>query len=228
MKIIDAHTHIDYITPDFQSCVVGCICCATTEEDWKNIIDLVKKDNRVYGAFGVHPWFANFCKKDFINRLNNLLENDSNYMIGEIGLDKHKPNMENQIDIFVAQFNIAIKLKRTVCLHCVGAWDKILHILKQYKKCELPTIIVHGFNENENILNRLLQYKNIYFSLSKNYVYGRNSRIEQIPKNRILVESDGKKDIKLFEVVDCISQITNESDMADIIYDNTQRILTNG
>lgn len=228
MKIIDAHTHLDYITHDMQPDVVGCVCCATLEDEWQKIIGLMKANNAVYGAFGVHPWFIDSVTKDFDKRLEFLLKSNSNYMVGEIGLDKHKPDMDKQIEIFIKQFDVSVKLKRTVCLHCVGAWDKILHILKQYRTKILPIIVAHGFNENEDILNKLLRYENIFFSLGKNCVYGKNYRIEQIPENRILIESDGKKEVLLSDLVDKISKIKNESNMANTIYDNTKRVLNNG
>ena len=41
MKIIDVHTHMDYITQNFQTDVVGCVCCAVKESEWKKIVELV-------------------------------------------------------------------------------------------------------------------------------------------------------------------------------------------
>ncbi len=225
MKIIDSHTHIDYITCDLQPEVVGCVCCAVVESDWNNIVDLVKQDKRVYGAFGVHPWFVESLKDGFDIRLENLLKTDSDYMVGEIGLDKHKPNMEKQVEVFVAQLDVAVKLKRTVFLHCVGAWDKILHILKQYKQNELPMLVVHNFDENDTILKQLLKYENVFFSISKNVVYDRNYRIEQIPINRILIETDAKKDVLLKDVLIRIITIKNDDGVPEIIYNNTLKVL---
>ena len=225
MKIIDAHTHIDYITCDLQPDVVGCVCCAVGESDWNNIVDLAKQDKLVYGAFGVHPWFVESLKDGFDIRLENLLKTDSDYMVGEIGLDKHKPNMEKQVEVFVAQLDVAVKLKRTVFLHCVGAWDKILHILKQYKQNELPMLVVHNFDENDTILKQLLKYENVFFSISKNVVYDRNYRIEQIPINRILIETDAKKDVLLKDVLIRIITIKNDDGVPEIIYNNTLKVL---
>lgn len=230
MKIIDAHTHIDYITHNYQSSVKGTVCCACKESDWGKIVDLVKSDDCVRGAFGVHPWFIMDVKNDFDKRLGQLLETDSNYMVGEIGLDKYKPDMEKQIDVFIKQFDIAIKLKRSIFLHCVGAWDKILHILKQYKRQELPIIVAHDFNGNDDILTKLLQYKNVMFSFGKNCLYGGFCRIDDIDINKILVETDGKRDILLSNVVEKIAKIKNESvsDMVNIINNNMQKVLDNG
>ena len=88
-------------------------------------------------------------------------------------------------------------------------------------------IIVHGFDANEQILKQLLKYENIYFSVSKNAVYGKNCRIEQIPKNNILIETDGKPDVILSELIDMIEKRKNESNLSETIYNNTQRVLNN-
>ena len=228
MKIIDAHSHIDYITHNFQSDVVGTVCCATKQSEWNVLVDMMQSDNRIYGAFGIHPWFVNEAGDNFESELIDLLKTNRNFMVGEIGLDKYEPDMEKQIDIFEKQLDIAIRFNRSVFLHCVGAWDKILHILKQYKQSELPIIVAHDFNANVDILTKLLQYKNIYFSVGKNALYGRFCRIEQIPSDKILIETDGKQDIILKDMVNKISDIKNESGIGDIIYDNTLKVLNNG
>lgn len=229
MKIIDAHSHISYISHDFQSEIIGTIVCTTNESEWDNLINILYNDKNVFGAFGIHPWFADSVDIQFESRLEFLLKNNPTYMIGEIGLDKNKPNMKNQIDIFQKQFDIAVKLKRIVFIHCVGAWDKILYILKQYKKSSLPIMIFHSFNGNNDIIKYLIKNyaNNIYFSFGKNVLYGRNYGITQIPENKILVETDGKQDVLLKDVLDKICQIKNNLNMPDIIYNNTQRVLKN-
>jgi len=221
MKIIDAHSHLDYITHKFQSDVVGTICCTTNETEWNKLIEMMEQDKNIFGAFGIHPWFVDSVTEGFDERLEFLLKMNQKFMVGEIGLDKYKPYMDRQINIFQKQLDIAIRLKRSVFLHCVGAWDKILHILKQYKQNELPIIIAHDFNANDEILDRLLGYKNILFSFGKNIVYGRFSRIDKIVCDRILVETDANDNVLLKNIFDKISQ--KES----VIYDNTIRVLNN-
>lgn len=227
MKIIDAHSHIDYITHQYQPDVVGTICCATDETQWCPLMNLIKQDEHVYGAFGVHPWFVDSVDAGFIARMEKLLKTNLNYMVGEIGLDKYKPDMDKQLEVFIKQFDLAVKLRRVVFLHCVGAWDKILHILKQYKKSELPIIVIHGFNANQKITEQLLQYDNIMFSFGKVNISARNSRIEQIPNNKILVETDGKSGVLLKDCIKQIANIKNKADIGKIIFDNTQKVLNN-
>ena len=101
-----------------------------------------------------------------------------------------------------------------------------MHVLKQYKQSELPKIIVHGFNENQNIMDALLQYDNILFSFNKIGVYGGKCRIEQILDNKILVETDGESDVILSEIVNKISEIKQNQNICDIIYDNTLKVVS--
>jgi len=230
MKIIDAHTHIDYITHKIQPGVVGTVVCTTDESQWSTLIDVIDNDDCVYGAFGVHPWFVDSWNKESEDRLESVLKTNRDFFVGEIGLDKYKPNMEHQIEIFQKQFDMAIRLHRGVCVHCVGAWDKILHILKQYKKSTLPNIVFHAFNGSADVLEFLLKNydNNIYFSFGKNVVYDRNCRIQQIPIDKILVESDGKTDAILIDIINKIVDIKNDKNAPDIIYNNTKRFLKNG
>ncbi len=230
MKIIDAHSHIDYITHDFQSDVVSTVVCATRESEWEKLTNLTQNDICVHGAFGVHPWFVDSVDMGWDVRLESLLKTNRNFMVGEIGLDKNYPNMDKQIEIFQYQFDIASRLKRIVFVHCVGAWDKILHVLKQYKISELPIIVFHSFNASDDVINNLLKnYKNnVYFSFGKNALYGGIRCITQIPDDKILVESDGKFDVMLRDIIDKILIEKNNPDMANIIYNNAVKVLKNG
>ena len=95
---------------------------------------------------------------------------------------------------------------------------------------DLPKIIFHAFNGGEDIINNLLKHynNNVMFSLDKNAVYDRNCRIQQIPIDKILVESDAKNDSDLVKIIEKISEIKNNVNADDIIYNNTLRVLKNG
>ena len=225
MKIIDAHTHIDSVLKPWQPNVVAVVCCATNESDWLNLDDVCKNNKRVYGAFGIHPWFVNTVQDNFDVRLENLMLKNARYMIGEIGLDKYHPDMDKQIDVFATQLNLAIKLHRNVFIHCVGAWDKMLNVFKNCKNLNSPIFVIHAFNENDDILNKLLMYENIMFSIGKNALCSEKCRIDKIPSNRILIESDGKSDVLLNDIMNKIIQIKNDKNIPDIIYNNTAKVL---
>lgn len=228
MKIIDAHSHVEYITHNFQSDVVGTVCCATNESQWGILVNMMKTDSRIFGAFGIHPWFLDSVSDGFESRLNTLLSENSKFMVGEIGLDKYKPDMDKQIEAFEKQFNIAVNLHCTISMHCVGAWDKIFHILNKYRKSDLPNIIAHSYSGNLDITKRLLDSGyNIMFSFAKIDKTRDFSRIEQIPANRFLVESDAKNNIILSETISQIQNIKQCDNLSDIIYNNASMVLKN-
>lgn len=222
MKIIDAHSHVDYITHTIQSDVVGTLCCTTDESQWKKLVDIIAKDNHVYGAFGIHPWFVESVKNGFDKRLYDLLKTDDSFMVGEIGLDKYKPNMDKQIDIFKKQFDVAVRLNRSVFLHCVGAWDKIFNILKQYKKSELPIIVAHDFHGSDAILHNLINNYDVMFSFNK---IAKTEQICLVPDNEILVETDAKPDVLLKDLIQKIADIKENDRICEIVYNNTQKVL---
>jgi len=225
MKIIDAHSHIDYITHKIQPDVVETICCTINESQWHVLSDMAKNDICIRSAFGVHPWFVESVQDGFDERLKDILKTNRSYMVGEIGLDKYKPNMDVQIEIFIKQLEIAIELKRIVFLHCVGAWDKIFNVLKKYKRTELPIIVIHDFHGSDEIINNLLENYNVLFSFNK-IDKGRDlHRIEQIQIKNILVETDGKPDVLLESLIDKIKDIKQCDNADEIIYKNTQRLL---
>lgn len=225
MKIIDAHSHIDFMTHREQMDVVGTVCCTVDEFQWEVLLDMVKHSDKIYPAFGIHPWYIKFLDDGFESRLENLLKTNSSFMVGEIGLDKYKSAMDKQIAVFEKQFDLAVKLHRTIFIHCVGAWDKILHILKQYKQYELPNILMHSYNGNERITNELLNYDNIMFSFNKIDEYYGIGRIQQIPTNKILVETDGKRDVVLSGLINEISHIKQDNNIAEQIYNNTLQVI---
>ena len=121
--------------------------------------------------------------------MREILESNSHIMVGEIGLDKHHPNIETQIKFLEKQIEIAIEFNRPIHLHCIGAWDKILHILKGHNKSPLPPIIAHAFDGGHDIMTRLITKYDVYFSY-KTKKTCINNIINGTPIERILVESD--------------------------------------
>ena len=223
LQYIDAHCHLSENPTDIN---VGAVYNASHQSDWKNIIAVTDVQQNIYGAIGVHPWYVSDITSDWESELYKLLCQNPELLVGEIGLDKHKPDMENQIRVFCAQMLLAHELKRGVCLHCVGAWDKILNILKVYRN-KLPRFVLsHCYNGAPNDIKRLSDNYNMYFS------YGpRNlqdvSRLCATPLDRIVAETDGYTPDDIIGIVNRIGAVLNiaPEKMADIIYRNTMRML---
>lgn len=220
VKYIDAHCHA-YAPPE-----IGVICNATQMTNWPNVIKQLNPDQDVYGAIGIHPWFIKSLPDNWESELTALLRAYPDLMIGEIGLDKHRPDMDGQMRVFERHLDIAHELNRGVCLHCVGAWERVAHILRIRRNALPRFVLAHGYNGPENQIEKFALEYNMYFSYGPRNL-ARALRISHTPINRILSETDTDNPSGVIGVVNQISEILHidHEEMADIIYANTKRML---
>lgn len=229
MKYLDAHCHI---LPDAAKCGVGgFIINATSPDDWATVLNKVERQN-VFGAIGVHPWCARNVCSGWDTKLIELLENNSKIMVGEIGLDKTRPDIKSQESVFRRQLQIAHDLGRVVHIHCVDAWGLCMEILRG---CQLPpAMLFHCFSGSVEIMRELAQM-NAYFSFGaaicddKKYAKMRTA-VMYAPKNRILAESDAPDFLSPDAVPNTVREIArirgvDVEDMAEIIYNNTLELV---
>ncbi len=223
MKYIDSHCHL---SSDTHICGVGAIYNAVQPSDWRAIASAIDDNSDIFGAVGIHPWHISSVYNGWDADLTDLLMGYPELMLGEIGLDKHRPDMDAQIAALNIQLNIAHKLNRGVCLHCVGAWDKLLFLLKQNQNGLPRFILSHGYTGPVADTEKLSDRYNMYFS------YGPRDLINPVrliatPLDRILAETDSNNPENVISVVKGISDILGiaPGKMADIIYANTTRML---
>lgn len=215
-KYIDAHCHLfDKKLSDN----IGAIVNATRPSEWGGVIAQANKNINVWGAIGVHPWFVVDLVAGWDEKLQDLLIQNPEIMVGEIGLDKHKPDMDLQIDVFSRQLEIAAELGRGVHVHCVGALDKMFAVLKRYKSQQIPFILFHRFSGNAGDVARLCADYNAYFS----FMNARNV-VADVPSNRVLIETDSNNPLNIMAVSERVAAICPKIDF----YKNTMEMLKNG
>ncbi len=220
-KYIDAHCHTETVP------TVGAIVNAAQITDWGRVTDLAV--DGVFGAVGVHPWYISGLPTDWLIKLRDVLVANPCLHVGEIGLDKYKPNMELQISVFKGQLLLAHELGRGVSIHCVGAWERMAHILKMSQNKLPQFILAHGYNGPINQIQKFADSYNMYFSYGPREI-ANPARILETPHNRILAETDSANPSNIVDVVNAIADIlhVDRTEMADIIYDNTMRMLNHG
>jgi TatD DNase family protein len=223
VKYIDSHCHI----PDNPMLLnVGAVYNATHPSDWSKIMGAVDVESDIYGCVGVHPWFVSDLPTGWAENLRDILINNPCLHIGEIGLDKFKPDLHTQISVFETQIRMACELERGVSLHCVGAWDKVLHILKTNQN-KLPRFILsHGHTGSALDIPKMAEKYNMYFSYGLRDLQN-VARLHATPLTRIIAETDSKNPNDVIMVVNHIAEILDVAPekMADIIYANTIRML---
>ncbi len=154
---VDTHAHI--FLPNFEgevdsiiknavdSGVDYIIVPATDIETSKQVVELTKKYEMVYGAVGVHPHDSKEWSNDWINQIEGLAKNEKIVAIGEIGLDYYydfSPK-EKQIEAFRAQIELALRLDLPVVIHNRESDKDMLDIIHSYNGSGLKAQF-HCFN----------------------------------------------------------------------------------
>lgn len=182
-------------------------------------IDFNKIDYPV--SLGLHPWHVHKTNIDWA--LSQIEKSHTQIIaVGECGLDRViQTPIELQIAVFHQQIELAVQYNLPVIVHCVKAYSDFASIAKQYPNVQF---VLHGFSGNEEILQMLLAFKNVYFSVGK-YLFNPASNaslvIMKIPINRLFLETDTSKYL-IDEIYQKASQILEmeETDLKNQIFDN--------
>lgn len=101
---------------------------------------------------GIHP---NFPECDLeLEDVRKLCSSGQIWAVGEIGLDRNNPDLQQQLNIFTTQLELAATHKLPVVLHIVGHQQLAYETLKRYPL----KYLVHGYAgsfEGFQLLSRL-------------------------------------------------------------------------
>ena len=222
MLYLDSHCHLPEPGTDIfahmkTSGVLGCVVNSVMMSDWTRIATIASTNKNIRGAIGIHPWYVEDAPQNWKYDLIAMLDDNPDLMIGEIGLDKTRDNFLTQEKVFISAIEIAIKYGRTINLHCVHAWERVLEILKTYRG-ELPRIIAHGFDGTQNAINCDADF---YFSYSPkvaNPLYKKmRESVLRVPKNKILIESDDTDVSRVILAADGVLNLRTDMSGDDIL-----------
>lgn len=170
----------------------------------------IKFDN--YFSIGIHPYDIGKIAKDSFLELEKIAVSDKCIAIGECGIDKRRPDIERQIEIFKCHIAVAEKVQKPLIIHCVNAENEILKLTKAFSN----KIIFHGYAKyDETIAKR----ENIMLSLG--VAAARHPKVNQIPLSKILLESDDS-DVDIESIYYTFASIfdIDKTDLVNIIYNN--------
>ena len=180
MTYIDAHCHL-LKEDEFQNAhLVGVnkiLVNSAHISDWER----VEKVKDVIPNIGIHPWYADEAKGDWAEKMEKCLSENPALHVGEIGLDKLKPNFTHQKQVFLTQLKLAQKYHRIASIHCVKAWGEMMPLLRPFKKD--TRLLFHGFS-GDKIVVGFLADSTSYFSVHT------GKKIPLIPSDKLLIESD--------------------------------------
>ena len=109
---------------------------------------LGERDEAIWTTVGIHPWAVAEC--DVVAELDALdgvlaARPDHVVGIGELGLDRLRPQWDEQLTVFRAQLDRARDHELPIVLHCVKAHEEVLKILAEDGVSPAGGM-VHGFS----------------------------------------------------------------------------------
>ncbi|MEA5401767.1 TatD family hydrolase [Arcicella sp. DC2W] len=145
-------------------------------------------------SVGLHPWYIKpeSIDEDFA-QLEKLARQPNILAIGECGLDRLiNLEMSFQKEVFIRQIHLAESLQKPIIIHCVKAYSELIALKKKLKP-RIP-MIVHGFNNNTQICQQLINHQ-FYISLGSallNPESNASKNILTIPIKQLFLETDDK------------------------------------
>ena len=202
--MIDSHCHLDH-EPLFndldnvlkRSKEVGLekiLTICTTLKSFDKIKELVKKDDIIFGTYGIHPHEAKNDKitsKIIVEQIN---QNEKIIGIGETGLDFYynHSDKKNQINSFEEHIEAAIELNIPLIIHSRESEEDTFKILSKFQKYDLK-ILMHCFTGSIEFAKKMLDL-NAYFSASGIITFKNSIALQEtfrfIPLEKILIETD--------------------------------------
>lgn len=201
---IDTHAHLFY--PDYKDDIDEVIQRAKQEEveaivvpstdlaSAKKVLELTQKYDIVYGTVGIHPHDTKEWKKEYINDLEQLAKQDKIIAIGEIGLDYYYDFSPKEIqkEAFIAQLELALKLKLPVVVHNREADKDILDIIGSFCGRGLKAQF-HCFSSSLDVALELIKM-NHFISFTGNITHKKaddlRAVVSKIPLDNIMIETD--------------------------------------
>jgi TatD DNase family protein len=169
---------------------------ATEDKSYNKILDIVSKNECVYGSYGIHPHEAKnhqFIKSEDIIKKTKL--NNKIIGIGESGLDFYynHSDRKDQIKCFEEHIIAAQNTQLPLIVHTRNAETETLKILKNNLNKKDFKILIHCFTGSKEFAFKLLDL-GAYISASGVVTFKKSevlaNTFKEIPNDRILVETD--------------------------------------
>ena len=203
-RIFDSHAHYDSESFDddrnevfselAENGVIGILNCSSSYDSVSKTCSLVKENDFIYGAVGIHPENADELTEDRLDEFKRIIkDNDKIVAVGEIGLDYYwdeNPSKEVQKSAFRSQMKLAEEVNLPVVIHDRDAHADTLEIIKEF-----PNVIgvVHCFSGSVEFAKECI--KRGYYIGVTGVVTFKNAKkvvevVREIPLERLFVETD--------------------------------------
>ncbi len=163
------------------------------EQDWPIVWRLARRYPEIVPCFGLHPWYVQRRSSIWLEKLEWFLTSLPS-AVGEIGLDKYHADRDEpaQAEVFLAQLDLARRLRRPVMIHCLHAWEWLMESLAGEEHLPAGSMI-HAYSGSAEMV-RTLVAKGFYISFAAAFLPENRNRarraLSTVPRNRLLLETD--------------------------------------
>jgi TatD DNase family protein len=202
-RLYDAHNHLQderlaahreaVLSALRREGVARMVVNGSCESDWPEVLALARGCPEVIPAFGYHPWYVKERSSDWQRALVRHLDAVPS-AIGEVGLDRRMKDhdLEQQEEVFVWQLRMAAERNLPVSIHCLGAWGRLLEILRAEPRPRCG-FLLHSYGGPQEMIAPLAEL-GAYFSLPGYFAHERKARqretFKHVPPARLLIETD--------------------------------------
>ena len=202
--MIDSHCHLDHeplyenlsdvISSSKNVGITKLLTICTTFDSFENIKAIVKKDQMIYGTYGIHPHETTSNQVDKQTIIKSVNENEKIIGVGETGLDffYNHSDRDRQISSFKAHIEASMELDKPIIIHSRDAEKETFEILNSYKNNNLK-ILMHCFTGSLEFSKKLLSL-DAFFSASGIITFKNSTELQNtfktIPLKKLLIETD--------------------------------------
>lgn len=213
--MLDVHCHLNFhgfendadqvIKEAYEAGVTTIVNVGTKIDSSEKAVEFAKKYDHLYAIVGVHPHHADKLEKDWLEQLEAIAKNPKVIGIGECGMDYYSYKSNSIVDpklqkkVFIAQIELAHKLKLPLQIHNRLAGKDVVDILSGYKSTfQDPPGMFHCFQGGIDLLKKVLEM-GFYIGFDGNITYqgappGEKTELSKLvkyaPIDRILAETD--------------------------------------
>jgi TatD DNase family protein len=202
MELIDSHCHLDDDRFDAQRDEViaraaaagirSMIISATTANRWDKLKKVCAQAERLYAAYGLHPWFVEQHQLSHLRELDEWLARERPVAVGECGLDFYHSRTDEkwQRQLFIEQLQLANNHALPVIVHARKAMDDVISLLRKHSAY---AGVVHSFAGSQQQAQQLydLGFK---LGIAANVSFERARKLRAVvtamPVDALLLESD--------------------------------------
>jgi TatD DNase family protein len=196
-RIFDTHCHLfmeplagdinSVLARAFSAGIARMLVPSVSSNDW----DACTKLSLLPGiscALGIHPWQAEEGIR--VEELREKLISTGAAAVGEIGLDwKVEVSRQTQYTVFRDQLKLASEMGIPVSLHCRGAFEEMLLLLKEYP----VNGVVHAWSRDHLLMNRFLEaglFISFGGAVTRPEAKHAQESARKVPINRFVIETD--------------------------------------